>query len=117
MDILCESGCREGVRRNEALRIILGQVVSRDVNPDALREFYLNVWSLVVPDPRKKFERQRWPDELDEALLDLSDHVLGVINRSEIVRIIIAYYGIHFGAARVKPTKALRLFVSSQASE
>jgi hypothetical protein len=112
MEILCELGRREGVRRNKALRKILGQVASREIHPDAVREFYRNVWLLVVPDSRKKFERQRWPDELDEALLDLSDQVLGVINRSEMVRILIAYYGIHSGAARVKPTKALRLLVS-----
>lgn len=117
MEILCEIGRREGIRRNKALRNILGQVASREVHPDAVREFYRNVWSLVVSDSRKKFERQRWSDELDEALLDLSDQVLGVINRSEMVRILIAYYGVHSGAARVKQTKALRLFVSSKASE
>ncbi len=117
IEILCEIGRREGMRRNEAFKKILGQVVSREVHPDAVREFYRNVWSLVVPDSRKEFDCQRWPEELDGALLDLSDQVLGVINRSEMVRILIAYYGVHSGAARVKQTKALRLFVSSKASE
>jgi hypothetical protein len=48
---------------------------------------------------------------------EFTRQVLGVINRSEMARILIAYYGIHSGVARVKPTKALRLLVSSQASE
>ncbi len=118
IDIIEELSRRKGINRNKVLRQILTELISHEVTADSVSEFYRDVWSLLVSDSHKSFVGPIWPEELDEALVDLSEQVLGVANRSEMIRVLVAYFGIRVGVARVKTTKALRLdVVSSQGSD
>lgn len=60
-----------------------------------LVEFYRNVWPIIEPRQIKTGRLFNWPVEVDDALKHLSWSSIGTGNKSEMVRVLIAFFASH----------------------
>lgn len=66
-----------------------------------LVEFYRNVWPIIEPRHIKTGRLFNWPVEIDDALKHLSWHSIGTGNKSEMVRVLIAFFAAHHKLAEL----------------
>jgi hypothetical protein len=101
---------RQNVSRNEACRHIIGSVANDVGGLARFRPFVCNTWpGMIHHHETKRVIRFDWPCEVDASLIELSRKVLGRPKRSELFRILIAWYAIEQRVAEVVSVKRLSL--------
>lgn len=63
--------------------------------------FYKTIWPLVEPRRIQTARLFNWPIEVDDTLKELSFTSIGSGNKSEMVRVLIAFFASHYKVAKI----------------
>jgi len=102
-----------GLDLAKTVRTVLEAARQGEIRAKELLEFYRSTWLLLADNPGNKvMARFNWPAEQDETLLLLSRQLFGRPNRSEMFRILVAYYAMKHDVVKIAWIKAARLDIA-----
>ena len=96
------------------VREILRSVQQGKISRTELRDFYKNTWALLLTKKHRTMARFNWERDLDDTLHLVSTEILGTVNKSEAFRMLVAFYAIREGVAKIAWTKSGTLTVPSR---